>query len=87
MRHAIDLRCRLKVGGQAHPARIVGLSSGGAQVRDAPLLPAGARGTIAIDGVKDALVFAVRHNADGVLGLAFAMTRLPRPNSTQRCSG
>jgi methyl-accepting chemotaxis protein len=49
-RRDLDVPCRLTVGGQAHAARVVDLSEGGAHVRDGPTLQADVRGTCASTG-------------------------------------
>jgi methyl-accepting chemotaxis protein len=71
-RQAVDLPCRLTAGDGPHEARLVDLTEGGAQVVDAPPLPVGARGTIALAGVPAVLMVVVRavdHN--GALHIEF----------------
>jgi len=72
MRMAVDLACRLMVEGQTHRARVVDLSSSGAQVHGSPALQMGVHGTLGLDGVGYELPFIVKHSADGALGLAFS---------------
>jgi methyl-accepting chemotaxis protein len=72
-RHQVDLACRLTVGRQTHSARIADLSDGGASVRGAPSLPAGARGTLSIDGVGFALPFVVGTGGRDALRLMFEL--------------
>jgi methyl-accepting chemotaxis protein len=70
-RHAIDLPCRLTIAGRTYGARVLDLSETGARVCGAPDLPAGANGSVTIDGVGPALPFIVEHGEADTLGLAF----------------
>jgi hypothetical protein len=60
------------VDGHEHLARVVDLSEGGASVRGAPDLPAGARGVLRLDGAAVPLPCVVREAEGGALHLAFA---------------
>jgi hypothetical protein len=72
-RRAVDLAARLGVAGQGeHVVRISDLSEGGAQVRNAPVLPVGTRGTLHIDGLNVALPWVARATVGADLHLAFA---------------
>jgi methyl-accepting chemotaxis protein len=73
LRYAIDLPCRIVVGGKTHQARLVDLSDGGAHIRDAPALTVGARGTLAIDGVQMPLPFVSHEHVAGMLHVAFTL--------------
>ncbi len=71
-RDDLDLPGRLTLaGGGKLDVRVVNLSEGGARLQGAAELPIGARGTLALDGVRAALPFNVRNNDDGVLGVVF----------------
>jgi methyl-accepting chemotaxis protein len=68
-----DLPCRLTAGGQTCAGQLLDLSESGARVRGGSDVRAGARGTLAIDGVDYALACVVDRSEDGVLGLEFAL--------------
>jgi methyl-accepting chemotaxis protein len=70
-RFDVDLVCRLSVEGRAYPARVADLSDRGAHVRGGPVLPAGIRGALDIDGVGFSLPFIVRFGEGDSLRLAF----------------
>ena len=71
-RDPVDLPCRLRVAGGMHEVRLADLSVTGAQLRNAPPLQPGARGTIALDGVAMPVPFTVRSVDDhGGLHVAF----------------
>jgi methyl-accepting chemotaxis protein len=74
-RQTVDIPCRLTITGQNHNARVVDLSSIGAQVRDAPASQAGLPGTLDVDGVDYPLPFIVKRNVDGVLGVEFTLDK------------
>ncbi len=59
-RYVANLRCRLTLNGQSHTAQVVDLSSGGAQLHEAPATQPGARGALQIDGIATPLPFVVR---------------------------
>jgi PilZ domain len=72
-RHAMDLPCRLVVGGKTHAARLTDLSEGGARAVGAPALQVGVRGTLRLDGIAYELPFSV-HGTDGeTVRLVFAL--------------
>jgi methyl-accepting chemotaxis protein len=71
-RDAIELSCRLAIGGETYAARVVDLSDVGARVQGVPPLQAGQRGTVTIDGVSSALPFVVKHAEHDALGIEFA---------------
>jgi methyl-accepting chemotaxis protein len=73
LRDAVDLGCRITIGGQTCTARIVDLSAFGARVDGAPASAIGTGGTLAIDGVGYTVPFTVRRSEDDTLGLAFAL--------------
>jgi methyl-accepting chemotaxis protein len=71
-RYDLDLPGRVTLaGGRGLDVRVVNVSEGGARLQGAAELPVGARGTLALDGVRAALPFNVRNNDDGVLGVVF----------------
>ncbi len=72
-RQAVDLPCRLMIGGQAYSAQIVNLSDTDAQVRGAPTSQVGVRGTLSIDSFGHPLPWIVKRNEGGVLGLEFTL--------------
>jgi methyl-accepting chemotaxis protein len=72
-RHAIDLACRLMVNGQSCTVHTTELSETGAEVRGAPALAAGGRGTLAIEGVGFSLPIIVRRSEDDIVGLEFTL--------------
>jgi methyl-accepting chemotaxis protein len=72
-RWPVDLGCRLTAGGQAQAARIVDLSEGGARLAPGPTLPAGARGTLNIDGFDGTLPFDVQASDAEATHLAFEL--------------
>jgi methyl-accepting chemotaxis protein len=63
-RHPADLPGRVITDTGTHPATIVDLSATGAQFRDAPPLPQGARGRVSLDGLREPLPFVVRSGDD-----------------------
>jgi len=71
-RYPTDLACRLTLQDSAtHTARVVALSEGGAELADAPDLPAQTRGTLDLVAVPIPLPFSVRDSRDGTLNLVF----------------
>jgi methyl-accepting chemotaxis protein len=71
-RYDVDLPCRLTVVGHGVVnARMIDLSEGGARIQGAETVPAGAHGTLSVDGVGTALPFTVRDAHGGVLRVAF----------------
>jgi chromosome segregation ATPase len=72
-RRAVDLPARLTAAGQSEQAvRVSDLSEGGALVRNAPVLPVGARGILQIDGLSVALPWVARATIGSDLHLAFS---------------
>jgi methyl-accepting chemotaxis protein len=72
-RQAMDLPCRLVIGGTTHAARLTDLSEGGARALGAPTLQAGVRGMLRLDGIAYELPFSV-HGTDGnTVRLVFAL--------------
>jgi methyl-accepting chemotaxis protein len=69
----MDLPCRLQVQGQNYTARVIDMSSGGAQVSGGPELTVGSRGTLSVDGVGFPLPFSVKASGGGSLRLEFAL--------------
>src|SRR5262249_12094919 len=72
-RYQVDLRGRIAVSGLGtHEVHVVDLSSGGAQVEDAPPLAANSTGTLALAGVTKPIAFVLRDmDSRGVAHLAF----------------
>ncbi len=71
-RYDADLPCRLTVPGhEVLNARLINLSQGGARVQGTAALPAGASGTLRLDGVATALRFTVREVDGLILGIVF----------------
>jgi methyl-accepting chemotaxis protein len=71
-RQKVDLPCHLSVPGQpAYSAQVAEISQGGAQVRGAPLLEPGSRGTLQLAGL--ALPFVVRSSVTDVMQVAFEL--------------
>jgi methyl-accepting chemotaxis protein len=71
-RRPVDLAARLGVAGQdEHVVRLSDLSEGGAHVRNAPVLPAGTRGTLRIDGLGLGLPWVARGTTGDDLHLEF----------------
>ena len=60
MRHTIDLPCRVAADGKTHDARLMDLSETGARIEGAPPLPAGFRGSVALDALPAPVPFVVR---------------------------
>jgi methyl-accepting chemotaxis protein len=72
-RHAVDIACRLLIGGSSSIARLADLSLRGALARDAPTASVGTKGTLTMDGVDLTLPFSVRSVQNGALHLAFEL--------------
>jgi methyl-accepting chemotaxis protein len=73
LRRPVDLSARLGIAGQREqPVRISDLSEGGAQVRNAPVLPVGTRGTLHIDGLPGELSCIARGTTGDDLHMEFA---------------
>jgi len=72
-RYEVDVVCRVTAGGQTFGARVADLSDSGARVRGAPVLLAGSRGTLDIEGVGFPLPFSVKQSGGDSLHLAFAL--------------
>jgi methyl-accepting chemotaxis protein len=71
VREAVDVSCRLIVGGETYAGRAASLSEGGARVRGGGPLQTGARGTLGLDGAAMPLPFVVQAVEAGSLHLAF----------------
>ena len=68
----VDLPCQVNLTDLGvHAAHLTDLSEGGASMRGAPALPAGARGTLDVDGEPCGIAFVVRDAQGGLLHLAF----------------
>jgi methyl-accepting chemotaxis protein len=73
-RHKFDIAARLSVAGHGeHMVRTIDLTAGGACLRGAPDLPAGARGMLQLDGVAATLPCVVRAAEGDELHLAFEL--------------
>jgi methyl-accepting chemotaxis protein len=72
-RYPKDMTCRIAIGGGSHIARVVDLSEHGAYLRDTPAMPAGARGSLTLDGVDFPLPFVVLGVEDGGMHLVFEL--------------
>jgi methyl-accepting chemotaxis protein len=72
LRHQVNLSGAFAAaGGGEHAIRVSDLSESGACIRDAPDMPAGARGSLRIDGASVALPCVVRTSDDAGLHVAF----------------
>jgi methyl-accepting chemotaxis protein len=71
LRFDIDLPCRLSVEGRSYTARVADFSDTGAQVRGAPMLKAGIRAALDIDGIGFSLPCIVRFGEADSLRLSF----------------
>jgi methyl-accepting chemotaxis protein len=71
LRFDIDLPCRLSVEGRTYTARVADFSDTGAQVRGAPMLKAGIRAALDIDGIGFSLPCIVRFGEADSLRLSF----------------
>jgi methyl-accepting chemotaxis protein len=72
-RHAVDIACRLSIGGATSMAKMADLSVHGALVRNAPTASVGTRGTLTMDEVDFVLPFSVRAVGDDALHLEFEL--------------
>jgi methyl-accepting chemotaxis protein len=72
-RHAIELPCRLTIGGATREARVADLSAAGVSVRGAGALPIGGHGTLRIEGSGSPLPFVVRWSEAERAGLSLAL--------------
>jgi methyl-accepting chemotaxis protein len=72
-RYPENLSCRLSIGGHSSTAHVADLSEHGAYIRNAPLVPAGTRGTVIIDGVGFGLQFHVTSADNDGLHLTFEL--------------
>ncbi len=72
-RYPVDLTCQLTVAGQSHSARLADLSDAGAHLCGGPLLQAGSRGTLSVQGFGSPLPFVVRQSEGDTLRVAFAL--------------
>ena len=76
-RYEVDLPCRLTVAGHgALNARVIDLSQGGARIQGVANVPAGARGTLNLDGLGTVLPFTVRDVDGEVLGVALELDQM-----------
>jgi hypothetical protein len=70
----VDMACRVRADGRPEQtARVIDLSEGGASIADAPAIPAGASGSLALAAVGSPLPFTVRHAENGVLHVVFRL--------------
>ncbi|HEY0838348.1 MAG TPA: methyl-accepting chemotaxis protein [Azospirillum sp.] len=72
-RYAVERRCRLSTGAGQAEARVQDLSVRGACLAGAPTLVEGARGSLSMDGVEQALPFSVLERREGWLHVRFEM--------------
>jgi hypothetical protein len=72
-RHAVNIACRLSIGGAISEAKVANLSVHGAFVRGGPHASVGAKGALTIDGLDLALPFSVRATENDTLHLAFEL--------------
>ncbi len=70
-RYAVDLPCRVSVGGRSHDARLIDMSDSGAQVCGLPPVQLGEHGTLTVDGIASPLRFTVRYSDGDALHVAF----------------
>jgi methyl-accepting chemotaxis protein len=72
-RHDFDLPCQVETPDRAiHPAHIVDLSEGGAQIRGTINLPEGSRGRLHIDGVAIPIYFVVAGRTAAAIRVSFS---------------
>ena len=77
-RYAVELKGTLSISGHpahqgAYPARITDISRGGAAILGTPDYPAGARGTLTIDGIGPTLPFVVHANGSDKFHIRFEL--------------
>ncbi len=79
VREAVDLSCKLIVGGETYDGRVVDLSEAGAKLLGIPPLQPDLRGTVAIAGLGSEVAIITRHAEDDGLGIEFAIGAANRP--------
>ena len=86
-RSPTTVRCRVTVvGGATHVGQTADLSRGGAAISGVPMLPTGASGNLAIDGIATPVPFSVRSNEGGLLHVQFDLDEAAAADSRQAWS-